>query len=315
MIGSDPSREAPPAVSQRKARPRRGIKVEIEGIAAVKLGGDGFRWDDAYSSLFSMRPAAFIATYVGVYLTLNTLFALLYMVQPGSVTEARPGSFRDHFFFSVETFATVGYGVMSPHTLYGHIVTSAEILTGVFFTAGLAGLIFSRFSRPRARMLFSDVCIVSLYRGAPALMLRVASRRNRAMSEVSARLTLLHKEGTDKTFSRRFVDLPLVRSSAPLIGLSWTLAHLITPESPLANLASMIADDPNLTLIASLNGFDETIAATVSARKIYASGDIRFDHTFVDIIGLTADGRISLDLTRIHEVEPLPTAAGGFGVP
>jgi inward rectifier potassium channel len=284
----------------------------MEGMAAVKLGGDRFRWDDAYSALFSMRPRNFIATYVGVYVSVNSLFALLYMLQPGSVNEARPGSFRDHFFFSLETFATVGYGVMSPHTLYGHVITSIEILTGVFFTAALTGLVFSRFSRPRSRLLFSDVIVVGRYRNQAALMLRVASRRNRAMTEVAAKLTALHKDGLESGISRRFVNLPLVRDSAPLLALSWTLIHIIKPDGPLAGLRDMLAEDPNLTIIASVNGFDETIAATVSDRKLYASADIRFDHAFVDIISLGDDGRITLDLTRIHDAEPLP---GGFGVP
>jgi inward rectifier potassium channel len=235
------------------------------------------------------------------------------MLQPGSVADARPGSLRDHFFFSLETFATVGYGVMSPHTLYGHIIASTEILSGVFFTAGLAGLIFSRFSRPRARMLFSDVCVVGTYRGQPALMLRVASRRNRAMSDVTAHLTLLHRDGLDATFSRRFVNLPLVRQSVPLLGLSWTMAHLITPDSPLVNLETAIRNDPNLTIVASLTGYDETIAAHVSARKLYNGADVLFDHAFVDIISLNPDGRISLDLTRIHDVEPLVALADGPG--
>jgi inward rectifier potassium channel len=284
----------------------------MEGMAAVKLGGDRFRWDEVYSALFSMRPRNFIATYVAIYVSVNALFALLYMLQPGSVTEARPGSFRDHFFFSLETFATVGYGVMSPHTLYGHVISAVEILTGVFFTAALTGLVFSRFSRPRSRLLFSDVIVVGRYRNQTALMLRVASRRNRAMTEVAAKLTALHRDGGDTSISRRFVNLPLVRDNAPLLALSWTLIHVIKPDGPLAGLQDMMAQDPNLTIIASVNGFDETIAATVSDRKIYAGADIRFDHAFVDIISLAEDGRITLDLTRIHDAEPLP---GGFGVP
>jgi inward rectifier potassium channel len=275
-------------------------------MAAVKLGGDRFRWDDVYSALFSMRPRSFIATYVAVYVSVNALFALLYMLQPGSVNEARPGSFRDHFFFSLETFATVGYGVMSPHTLYGHVITSVEILTGVFFTAVLTGLVFSRFSRPRSRLLFSDVLVVGRYRNQTALMLRLASRRNRAMSDVTAKLTALHKDPHDTGISRRFVNLPLVRDSAPVLALSWTLIHIIKPDGPLAGLEALVNDDPNLSIIASVSGIDETIAAEVSARKLYTGADIRFDHAFVDIISLADDGRITLDLTRIHDAEPLP---------
>jgi len=172
--------------------------------------------------------------------------------------------------------------------------------------------VFSRFSRPRSRLLFSDVLVVGRYRNQAALMLRVASRRNRAMTEVAARLTALHRDGQESGISRRFVNLPLVRDNAPLLALSWTLIHIIKPDGPLAGLEALVNDDPNLSIIASVSGIDETIAAEVSARKLYTGADIRFDHAFVDIISLAEDGRITLDLTRIHDAEPLP---GGFGVP
>ena len=121
--------------------------------------------------------AAFFGLLLGVELTINLLFAGLYALAPGSIANARPGSLSDAFFFSIETLATVGYGVMAPGTLYGHVVSSVEILCGMTLTAVFTGLIFVRFSRPKANILFADRPVVTTHNGKPALMLRIGNGR------------------------------------------------------------------------------------------------------------------------------------------
>lgn len=287
---------------------RHHVRLDFEGLRAVKLGVEGGGWRDAYSLLFSMRWPVFAAVFVAIYLALNAVFALLYMAQPGAIAEARPGSFLDHFFFSLETLATVGYGEMAPHTLYGHVVAATEIICGVAFTAVLTGLMFSRFSRPKANVVFSAVAVVAPFDGRRSLLLRVASQRSRPMTDVSARLTLLHRPAGERADLRRFFDLDLVRDNAPILGLSWTIVHPIDPDGPLADLEALFAADPQVSLIATISGQDETISANVAARRVYRKGDILEGRTFVNII--TADPRdgLHVDLGRIHDTEPL--AAG-----
>ncbi|GAN76999.1 ion channel [Acidisphaera rubrifaciens] len=289
---------------QAHAPSRHNVRLDFEGLRAVKLGVEGGGWRDAYSLLFSMRWHVFAAVFVVIYLALNAVFALLYIAQTGAIAGARPGSFLDHFFFSLETLATVGYGEMSPQTLYGHVIAATEIICGVAFTAVLTGLMFSRFSRPKANVVFSAVAVIVPFEGRRSLLLRVASQRSRPMTDVTARLTLLHRPGEDADM-RRFYDLELLRDNAPILGLSWTMVHPIDPDGPLADLDALFEADPQVSLIATISGQDETISANVAARRVYRKGDILEGRSFVNIVTTHPRDGLQVDLGRIHETEPL----------
>ena len=240
------------------------------------------------------------------YLLTNLAFALLYLAQPGAIANARPGGFWDAFFFSVQTIATVGYGGMAPATFYANVIVTLETGAGLMFLAVATGLVFARFSRPTARILFSRVAVIGPYNGVPTLSFRLANQRQNQILEAEVRAVLLRDERTTEgTVIRRFYDLQLARSHSPVFALTFTVMHPIDRNSPLhgATPASLAAE--NAELIVTASGVDETIASRVYARSSYLPDDIRYDHRFVDVMGWTENGRRVIDYRRFHDAEPL----------
>src|SRR5690242_9160024 len=157
------------------------VKVQAGRFEFVKLNAARFDWRDAYHLILTLSWAQFAGVVLGVYVLINLLFASFYALGGRCVAELPPGSFVDAFFFSVETLATVGYGHMYPDSFYGHCVTTLEIMVGMFGMAVITGVIFVRFSRPTARLLFSNRAVIGPFNGTPTLMLRVANLRHHAM--------------------------------------------------------------------------------------------------------------------------------------
>src|SRR4029077_18234951 len=150
------------------------------------------------------------ALIAAVYVVINLIFAEFYALGGESIAGITPGSYFDAFFFSVQTLATVGYGHMYPQTLYGHIVTTFEIIAGMFGLAVMTGLIFVRFSRPTARVEFSKSIVIAPFNGRPALMMRVANLRQRSLVEAEFRIMFSRDQDTieEKSF-RHFYQLKL----------------------------------------------------------------------------------------------------------
>lgn len=279
-------------------------RITLSGLSAVKVGVRRFSFDDPYYLVLAMSWPAFLAAVLGMFLAANLGFATLYWLAPDAVSNVRHGDFPQAFFFSVETLATVGYGVMTPATTYGHMVATAEIFVGMFLTALATGAFFARFARPQPRLLFSDKAVIAPYEGGRALMLRVVSRRLQGISEATARIVYLREHAVGETRFRRFSELALVRNNIPVLSLSWTLIHVIDEESPLWNLTRERIEAEAPTLMVSVSGFDESISAPVTDRKTYRTPDVRVGHTFVDIIRDLPNGMVELDITRIHDTEP-----------
>jgi inward rectifier potassium channel len=293
---------------------RPAVRFDQQGLSTIKLGASRFSLDDPYYLVLSMSWQAFIGAVLALYLAANLVFAALYWLVPGAVGNARPGSFGDAFFFSIETLATVGYGEMTPQSVYGHSVAAAEIFVGMFLTALVTGAFFARFARPQPRLIFSEAAVIAPYEGRTALMVRVASRRLHAINEVRGRISYLrtfHLPGGG-TF-RRFFDLKLVRNENPVLSLSWTLIHPIDEESPLFGMDEARLNEAAPRLLVSINGFDEAISSPINDRRSYRPENIRIGHVFVHILEDMPDGAIQIDLTRIHDTVPAPPGqAVGF---
>ena len=191
-------------------RRRRSIRIRSGQFEFVKLNAKKFDWRDTYHLILTLSWPGFAGFVFGIYLLINVVFALLYLLDAHAVAEMPPGSFLYAFFFSVETLATVGYGHMYPESFYGHLIAMIEIMLGMFGLAVITGLIFVRFSRPTARLHFSKVAVIAPFDGVPTLMIRVANLRHQAMVEPEFRIVLLRNivtaEGDDM---RRFVPLRL----------------------------------------------------------------------------------------------------------
>ena len=269
-----------------------------------KVNAMRWEWRDLYHWLLTLSWPKFAAFLLGVYLAVNLLFALLYFAGGGCIEGMPPGSFSSAFYFSVETLATVGYGHMYPATQYGHLVATAEIMAGMFGTAVMTGLIFVRFSRPTARLLFSRVLVVSTFDGQPALMLRVANQRHQSMVKAEFRLMIIRHEPTreDPTM-RRFHTLPLQVESMVIFPAAVTIRHLIDERSPLYGLTLDSLRESETRFMASVECVNKTIRTPVQSEQSYAWDVVRFDEQFVEIYQDKAGGGMLVDYSRLHDTE------------
>src|SRR5665213_1893255 len=209
------------------------------------------------------------------HLSLNLLFASLYWLDPGGVANTRPHAFIDNFFFSVETISTIGYGVMTPKSLYANVVMTAEAFTGLGMVAIATGLIFSRVSRPTARVLFSRIAVITPFNGVPALMFRAANQRGNQILEAEASVNLFGEVITVEGHNmRRFQPLELVRARQPMFALSWTLMHFIDETSPLFGATADSLQADSAAIVVALSGVDEIFAQRIYARHSYLPDEI-----------------------------------------
>jgi inward rectifier potassium channel len=294
----------PPSAIARKPpivqRPGRGGARRFKHV-----GLDTSWWHDLYHRTISLPWYAFLIAGAGLYLAGNLLFAVLYLLQPGAISQARSGSFLDAFFFSVQTMATIGYGAMSPATVYANTVVTAETLFGMLLLAMVSGLTFARISIPTARVMFSRHAVISRYDGVPTLMVRLANQRRSQVVQAEVTLSLLRNErSAEGIFMRRFHDLKLARSRTPVFALTFTVMHPIDDASPLfgATAESLLRDDAELVI--SVTGLDGVLFQTIHARASYLAEEILFGRRFADIFREKSGGMSLLDFRDFHVTEP-----------
>ncbi|HET9122772.1 MAG TPA: ion channel [Acidiferrobacteraceae bacterium] len=287
-------------------RPQPPPRSRAENALRVGLGSSFGR--DLYHGLLTLSWPAFIAGFALAYLGLNGLFALAYLPDPNAIVHVRPGNLLDAFFFSVQTMATIGYGHARPGDLYGNVLVTLESLTGLFGLAIAAGLVFARFSRPAARVIFSHQAVVCRYEGIPTLMFRVANQRRNQILEARIQVTLIRSEtSAEGVRMRRLRDLRLVRATTPSFALSWTVMHQLTVDSPLHALHPDPSGTDDSELIVILTGLDDTLSQTVHARYTYRTSELRWNQQFADILSQTPDGRTVLDFSRFQALQPADT--------
>ena len=292
-----------------KARPGRQIRIGKQDIIPLGAPPGGFR--DLYHLSLTASWPAFLGCLALAHLSLNTFFALLYLMDENAIANARPGSFADAFFFSVETLATVGYGNMNPQSFYGHVIATIEIFTGMVSIAMTTGLIFGRFARARARILFSRPMTVTEFDGQPTLMFRLANQRHNEILEASVRLRLVRRETSVEGIEmRRIHDLVLLRQQTPVFSLSWTVMHVIGPGSPLFAATAENLREADALFLVTVEGMDITFAQTVHARHSYAADDVKWNQRFVDVLRTDGTGQSYLDYHRFHDLLPGDTPHG-----
>lgn len=277
-----------------------------------RLGSAVSRWKttgrdilgDLYHALITMSWPLFLLGIGLLFFVVNGAFAIAYIVEPGAIVHAHPGSFSDAFFFSVQTMATIGYGTMYPGTLYANILMSLETLIGLFGVAFATGLAFARFSRPRARIRFSQKAVITRYHGVPTLMFRVANQRGNQILEARVQLTLTRNERSPEGHQmRRFRDLPLLRDTTPSFSYSWTVMHAITKASPLAGASIENLRETDAELVVILAGLDETLSQTIHARHIYTSESLHWNHRLRDVLSKNHHGRYVIDYPHFDDIE------------
>ncbi|MCA1657878.1 MAG: hypothetical protein LC627_01105 [Verrucomicrobiaceae bacterium] len=292
-----------------KHRPHRPISTRAGRTEFLKINAAVSGWRDSYHWVLSLSWPRFALFLLGSYVFINLLFATLYAVGGNCVAEMTPGSFPQAFFFSVETLATVGYGHNYPTTVYGHIIVTIEIFLGMIWIAVITGLIFVRFARPTARIVFSNCLAIAPFDGRLSVMFRVANLRHTSMAEAEFRLIYSRdervKEGDD---IRRFYELKVYPERMISFPAALIIRHTIDENSPLHGITPERLEKEDAFFVASTLSLELVMAASVQAAQDYAWDDIRFGVRFVDVYTELEDGRLTVDYGRLHETEPVPAA-------
>jgi inward rectifier potassium channel len=272
---------------------------------AVVKGQDSSRWTDIYHVVLTAPWWAFFLGLLALFGSLNLIFAALYVLDPHGISNAHPHSFWDAYLFSVQTIASVNSEMLAQST-YVNVVVSFEAFFGILYMAIVTGIMFARFSRPYARVVFSKVAVIAPFDGVPTLMFRAANQRGNQIFNASVTVSLARQATTlEGVTMRRFEELTVQRSRSPLFALSWTIMHVIDEKSPLYGASIDQLYDMQFEILILLSGTDDTLADVIYARHSYTPDEILMDHRFVDVLSITPNGRRVVDLNHFHDTEPL----------
>lgn len=295
-----------------------GSSVQERRRALTVIGAQGYKVRDLYHSLLSASWTQVILLVSGVYLGINALFGLGFMLT-GGVANADPSSFADNFFFSVHTFATIGYGSMYPQHIAAEALMTVESLLSLFMNAMVTGLAFARFAKPTAKVTWSKIACICDRDGLPTLVIRVANERLNHVVDAEMKMAVIRAETTKEGERvRRVVDLTLNRNSSPSFILTWLAMHPITQSSPLYGLTPEGLAKAEAEIVVTLTGLDETLGQTIHSRTSYVASEVRYGQRFVDVIGWLqekGERKRVIDLTKFHDTQPAPLTREAMGLP
>jgi inward rectifier potassium channel len=292
-------------------RESRQRLLNADGTFNVQRTGLGVLESIApYQQMLTMTWTEFLGAVVAVYLLFNVLFAAAYLVAGphtliGADEHTLGGAFGRAFFFSVQTFATIGYGQISPNGIASNVIVTAEALFGLMFQALATGLLFARFSRPTASILFSRAALIAPYNGGLSLQFRIANRRKNQIIQLESQvlLSMMERDARGDRV-RRYYPLPLERNKVTFFPLSWTIVHPITDQSPMSGKSHEALVAAEAEILVLLSGIDDTFAQTVHARSSYRSEEIVWHARFTSIFERGRDGsRVRADISKLHEYE------------
>ena len=276
----------------------------------IRVGLGALETFAPYHLLLSISWVGFLGLVALLYLALNLAFAVAYIAcgpdaLKGAGAEMLGGRFSQAFFFSIQTFATIGYGQIAPNGLAPNLIVTLEALVGLMYQALATGLLFARFARPTASILFSRRAVVAPYAGGRALEFRIANRRRNEIIQLEAQVLFSAMEPGERGDSvRRYVPLPLERNKVTFFPLSWTIVHPIDGASPLAGKTPEELERMEAEILVLLSGIDETFEQAVHARSSYRASEIVWNARFQSIF-LSSSMRpaISVDVSRLDEIE------------
>jgi len=285
-------------------RHRRGRRRDPATADPLRLGAHRATPRDLYHVMLKVSWGMLSGALALLYVACNLLFGALYLLQPGSIASAKPGSLADAFFFSVQTMSTIGYGQLYPATVYANVLMTVEAMVGIAIYAVAAGIVFARFSRPTSRVLFSKVAVVTRFGGVPTLMFRCANERRNRIVEAEVRVYFAREETSAEGLTmRRTYDLALARSRNPLFTFSWTVMHPIDERSPLYGIDPDFLASQDAAIVVTLMGTDETLSQPVFARHSYSASQILWGRQFSNILNRLEDGQRVVDYRRFHDTE------------
>lgn len=282
-----------------------------DGSFSVKRYGLPFLQSlSMYHSMLTIGWFRFYAIIVSGYLAVNILFAAAYyLCGPDALLIAtanlHPNRFVECFFFSIQTFTTIGYGRVSPVGIAANTLVAVEALTGLLGFAFATGLSFARFSRPSARIIFSKHAVIAPYQGIQAFEFRIINARSSQIIEVDVKVFLSRLEKDGSRVTRRFHDLALERTHVSFFPLNWTIVHPIEASSPLTGLTRQSLLESDAEFLVLITGIEETFGQQVHSRSSYKASEVVVGASFVDMYVKTPDGELGVDIGRLHEIKPM----------
>ncbi len=275
----------------------------------------GTTWRDIHPYLFMINASwpVFSALIFAGYVIANVTFALIYLKigvehLQGADTSTVLGRFMSAFFFSAQTFTTVGYGHLSPDGALANLVASLQALLGLMALAIATGLLFGRFSRPAARLAFSKQMVVAPYQSGTSLQFRLANRRSNNLMEIEARILLMTVEPSNGGRQRKYKSLALERSNVQFLPLTWTVVHPIDEASPLWRQTAEDLARQQAEFLILIKAFDDTFFQTVHVRHSYRHEEMVWGARFVPAFDADERGEMVLDLKRLSEIAPTEKA-------
>jgi inward rectifier potassium channel len=288
--------------------------INKDGSFNVERRGTGWRDIHPYLFLISIPWPAFLALVTATYLAANTFFAAIYYsLGPGNLQHGdapdKLGRFLNAFFFSAHTLTTVGYGNIAPATISANIVAAIEALIGLLGFALATGILFGRFSRPSARIGFSENALIAPYESRTSLQFRILNRRPNALMDVEATVILMGVAGEPGKQKRTFQPLPLERDSVDFLALTWTIVHPIDESSPLFKKTSEDTERSQSEVIILIKAFDETFSQSVRARYSYRFDEIIWNAKFTPAFEFDHTGNMVLNIDKVGSYAPVEPAA------
>ncbi len=259
----------------------------------------------SYHGLMTAPWPAFIAYVLALYLVVNALFAAGYVALGGDALQGDTmgNPFLRGFFFSVETFSTIGFGNISPHSTAAHALMTVESMFGLLSFALVTGVVFARFARPTAHIIFSRNAVIAPYHDITAFEFRIVNGRDNQIVDLAASVVLTRFEDDGGMRQRRYYPLPLERPSVAFFPLTWTVVHPINESSPLYGWDSERLRASQAEFLVLLRGIDETFAQVVQARSSYTAEEVRWGMKFASVFRQDESGILTLDMKRFHGLE------------
>jgi inward rectifier potassium channel len=294
------------------SRDSRQRLLNRDGSFNVIRLGLGFLEEFApYHFLLTVSWTGFLATVVVTYLLITVVFAAAFLACGGDALAGASastfgGPLARAFFFSVETFATIGYGQIQPVGEAANIVVTIEALVGLMYQALATGLLFARFTRPTAAVIFSRAAIVAPYNDGQALMFRIVNRRRNEIIQLEAQVlySAMEPDGRGGA-TRKYTPLALERNKVVFFPLSWTVVHPIDGASPLAGLTPASMEQGQGEVLVLLSGIDQTLEQTVHSRTSYRADEIIWNARFRSMFLTGGGSRVAVDISRVHDIETL----------
>lgn len=282
--------------------------INKDGSVNVRRKGLSlFNTADNYHTLIKMSWGRFWVIVLTGYLLANLFFAAIYVLIGMDSLDGASGTkgierFTDAFFFSAQTISTVGYGHISPKGILANSVAAIESMIGLLAFALATGLLYGRFSRPSARIVYSDNILVSPYGdGGKGLMFRISNLRRNVLIDLVVEVIFSYNEIVNGKPTRRFFPLELERKEVSILTLNWTIVHPLDANSPLAEITAEELDRTQASFSVLLKAFDDTFSQTVHSRTSYQYNDMVWDAKFIPMFDRDESGRIVLDMSKISE--------------